>query len=147
MSGQVDFYVLKTSDEQSRMRTVCRLAQKVHKLGHDMLVLTADSEQSKQLDELMWTFSQSSFLPHAVVGSRTELESKQCALSMPVLIHHLMPEKPPQVLINLKDDIPQCPDVKRIVEIVDQDEQVKHCGRHKFRTYKNKNFLINTHEI
>lgn len=152
MSGQVDFYLLETSDEQSRMKTLCRLAEKIQRMGHEILVLTSDREQSEMLDTLMWTFSQSSFLPHAVADSTDEHQSSQfkrneTGQQVPVMIHHVMLEKLPEVLINLKDDIPQSTDIQRVVEIVNQDELVKINGRQKYRTYKKQNFSIKTHNI
>jgi len=142
MPKQVDFYILETSDETSRMKTVCRLAEKIQRMEHNILVLTTDDEQSHMLDALMWTFSQSSFLPHAVAGALDQDRQQT-----PVLIHHQMLNNAPEVLINLKVDIPQSVGLKRVVEIINQDEQVKVSGRHKYRNYKNQNFAIKTHHI
>ena len=150
MPGQVDFYLLESSDESSRLKTVCRLAEKIYKMGHDILVLTKDVQQSKMLDTLMWTFSQSSFLPHArVITDAVEESDNRDAdwRKAPVLIHHEALESTPQVLINLKNEIPQSEDLKRVVEIVNQDEQIKINSRDKYRNYKNQQYAIKTHNI
>ena len=147
MSTQVDFYLLESSDESSRMKTLCRLAEKVQRMGHDIQVLTTDAEQSQRLDALMWTFSQSSFLPHAVMDMSNQNLIAEQRSQTPVLIHHEELDNPPQVLINLKDAIPQSDDLNRVVEIVNQDEHIKISGRDKYRDYKNQDFSIKTHKL
>ena len=126
---------------------VCRLAEKVQRLGHSILVLTTDSEQSRMLDSLMWTFSQSSFVPHTLAQASSEHEDDGQGSFNTVLIHHQLLKKTPEVLINLKADIPQPDDLQRVVEIVDQDEQVRATGREKYRTYKIQDFSIKTHHL
>ncbi len=142
MPLQVDFYVLESSDELSRMRTVCRLADKVQRLGHKIFVLTEDSTQSKKLDDLMWTFSQSSFLPHAIFDDCEPYQDQQ-----PVLIHHQPVDTESEVLINLQRQVANTDQYQRLVEIVNQDESIRNTGRNKYRAYKDKNYQIKTHKI
>ena len=142
MSTQVDFYILNSDDDKSRMTTLCRLADKVQRMGHRIFVLTADPDQSKLLDDLMWTFSQSSFLPHTMVnGDQAQADQT------PVLIHHQFPDHTPQVLINLKDTIPDTHNIERIVEIINQNDHIKSTGRSKYRDYKNQQTSVKTHNI
>ncbi len=147
MTSQVDFYLLESSDGASRMNMVCRLAEKIQRMGHNILVLTVDGEQAKSLDALMWTFSQSSFVPHALADTSDEHQSDGPGSPNPVLIHHLMMKKTPEVVINLKSVVPQSADLQRVVEIVDQDEQVIASGREKYRNYQIQNFTIRTHNL
>ena len=142
MTLKVDFYILESNDEQSRMKTVCRLADKVQRMGHKILVLTADSNQSTKLDELMWTYSQSSFLPHAIFDESQPFQDQQ-----PVLIHHQPIRQKSQVLINLQQQTPDTSSYQRLVEIVNQNELIRNAGRQKYRAYKDMNFEINTHKI
>ena len=142
MTLQVDFYILESSDEQSRLRTVCRLADKVQRMGHNIHVLTQDSIQSKKLDDLMWTFSQSSFLPHAILDNSDQYQDQQ-----PVLIYHEKLNKSSEVLINLQDGPALTDDFQRLVEIVNQDQSTRAAGREKYRTYKDKNYNIKTHNL
>lgn len=147
MSGQVDFYLLESSDAATRMNTVCRLAEKVQRMGHSIFVLTIDDQQSTMLDGLMWTYSQSSFLPHAVIRAPADLKSDELLQKTPVLICDRLLEQSPDVLINLKDELPQSTALNRVVEIVDQDQHVKSSGRQKYRGYKNQQFKIKTHQL
>ena len=147
MSGQVDFYLLESSDAASRMKTVCRLAEKVQRMGHTIFVLTRDRQQSEMLDGLMWTYSQSSFVPHAVVSAPSGDTTDGLLRHTPVLICDRQLEQTTEVLINLRDDLPHTAGFNRVVEIVDQDQQVKSCGRNKYRGYKSQQFVIKTHHL
>ncbi len=142
MTLQVDFYVLKSSDEQSRLRTVCRLADKVQRLGHKIHVLTVDASQSKKLDDLMWTFSQSSFLPHAIFSDTDKHQDQQA-----VLIHHEKMNQPSEILINLQANPVAGDDYLRLVEIVNQDTSIRAAGRDKYRAYKDRSYNIKTHNL
>lgn len=142
MTSQVDFYVLQSSDEQSRLRTVCRLADKVHRMGHNIHILTTDSTQSKKLDDFMWTFSQSSFLPHSMADESDPYQAQQ-----PVLIHHQPLNSTAEVLINLQPDPANTDNYQRLVEIVNQDAAVRTAGRNKYRSYVDKNYPIKTHKL
>ena len=63
---QVDFYVLKDDSALHRVQFACRLADKAYRLGHRVYIHTESAEQTRQLDDLLWTFQQNSFVPHCV---------------------------------------------------------------------------------
>ena len=57
----VNFHNLERAEKD---RAVCRLAHQYYEGGRKVLVLVGSEEQAKRLDALLWTFSQSSFIPH-----------------------------------------------------------------------------------
>ncbi len=63
---QVDFYLLGAADRRARLTTACRLAEKACDQGLRVAVRTASPSETAELDELMWTYSDRSFVPHAV---------------------------------------------------------------------------------
>ncbi len=67
---------------------------------------------ARQLDELLWTFRDGSFLPHGIVG--------EMDVETPVSIGAAMPEsRVPDLLINLTDAVPdRTGTFPRIAEIV-----------------------------
>jgi DNA polymerase-3 subunit chi len=68
---QVDFYILRGEAAEARLRTACRLAAKAVQLDQHVFIRALNEGEARQLDELLWTFSESSFLPHRVVARRT----------------------------------------------------------------------------
>jgi DNA polymerase-3 subunit chi len=97
---RVDFYLLG-ADGDSRERIACRLAEKAWRLGNRVYLLAPDKPAALELDELLWTFSQGSFVPHAVCTGDSDAEIH------PVLIGHNEPPAVLQdVLISLAPEVP-----------------------------------------
>lgn len=130
---RVDFYVLSQERPDARLHFACRLAERA--VEHDCMVYvhTASDAQAQRLDELLWTFSDRSFLLH-------ELYSGEPASHAQVKVMLGTRPAPPshrQVLINLSDALPA--DIalhERIAEIVDADPERKRQARERFRQYR-----------
>lgn len=129
MSGvRVDFYIRREADADTRLRVCCRLLEKAVEQGYDAFVLTADMATATALDERLWTFSQGSFVPHALAGD---------ADGEPVLIGASLPDRPGGLLVNLGDTMPaQWRQWARVAEIVVQSPEVLARTRERFRQYR-----------
>ena len=145
---QVDIYVLQGDQPQTLHRTVCRLAEKAFGMGHRIYIHTASQGESIQLDDLLWTFRDGSFLPHAKHPAPAEDRS-------PILIGHEDPlspgDGPPgdwSVLINLGDRTPaffkQFP---RIADVVDEDAHRRAAGRRRYLDYKEHGLNPTVHKL
>lgn len=139
---RVDFYVLETADEAARLRFACRLIEKAYKLQHRIYAHTGSAQQSKQLDDLLWSFRDLSFVPHGVQGEKDAAEA-------PVVIGHEMPDNgKTDVLINLADEAPAGYDrFKRVIEVIDASETGRNAGRARFGQYRNSGLEPETHKI
>ncbi len=120
---KVDFYLLN-ADGDSTERIACRLAEKAWRLGNRVYLLAPDKPVAHELDELLWTFSQGSFVPHAVCANDSD------AAVHPVLIGH---NEPPaalhDVLISLAPEVPAWfSRFMRIAELVGATEDDKSTG-------------------
>ena len=79
---RVDFYLLKdTGNAAGPLFTCCRLAEKAYMQGHRIFINTESALQLQQLDDLLWTFRDGSFLPHAICGDDNADEQ-------PILLGH-----------------------------------------------------------
>ena len=65
---RVSFYVLTGTEPGSRLGYACRLVEKVYKLQHRIHAHAADGSMAKNLDDLLWTFRQGSFVPHELLA-------------------------------------------------------------------------------
>ena len=63
---KVNFYLMKQSDEQARNVLACRLADKLYKQHRRVHIHVSSSENGRELDQLLWTFSADSFVPHTL---------------------------------------------------------------------------------
>ncbi|HET7370044.1 MAG TPA: DNA polymerase III subunit chi [Gammaproteobacteria bacterium] len=137
---RVDFYVLALAPPQGRERVACRLADKAFQHGQKLYVHAESEAQAAALDELLWTFRQQSFIPHARAG----------ADDAPVLIGlgDLEPPADCALLINLDADVPLFfSRFERVMEIIDGDEQRRAQGRGRFRFYQDRGYPLQTHNL
>ena len=129
---RVDFYVLGVADPRARLTTACRIAEKAYALGLRVAVRTASPSETAEVDELLWTFSDRSFVPHAVWPAEPAV-----AEQTPVLIASgALPDSHRDVLVNLAAEPPPDPArFARICEIVGGDEDTKRRARRRWRGY------------
>ena len=106
-------------------------------------MLTADGEEARQLDDLLWTFRDRSFVPH-------ELVTPGKASTARVLIG--TPESAAgtsaDILINVSDLMPEDPErFARIVEAVDGEQARRQAGRQRYRAYRDRGLSPETHNV
>lgn len=65
---QVSFYLLSEDKAQDFLGFVCQLTQTVlSKSEHGVLIISDDPQVLKQLDDSLWSFSPTSFIPHTLI--------------------------------------------------------------------------------
>ena len=144
MPTQVDFYLLVDSEPRVALRTACRLAEKACDQGLKVVVRTDSSAAAAQFDDLLWTFSDRSFVPHCIWPGDPALVA-----ATPVLVASTSgPETHRDVLINLAagaaDDGAA---FERVLEIVAADEESKQLARTRWRTYREAGLEPKSHNL
>jgi DNA polymerase III subunit chi len=138
---RVDFYHLRQGGIDQLLRFSCRLAEKAWKSGHRVFLYTQDESTARRLDELMWSYSDSSFLPHCRLGEPDAADSA-------VLIGHVLSDAPHDMLINLSGNMPPQPGAfQRIAEIIDETPAILESGRQRYAAYKQCELPLHYHEI
>jgi DNA polymerase-3 subunit chi len=139
---QVDFYILPNDDQLQRVQFACRLADKAYRLGHRVYIHAESSQQTRLLDDMLWTFQQNSFIPHALLGDDSEAKP-------PVQLgHDAEPDASHQVLINLAPEVPLFfSRFERVAELVNSDATLRQQGRSRYSFYKERGYPLRTHEI
>lgn len=61
------YFCETTASERSSL--LCRWAERLFAQGRKVLVLVDSTPGAHYIDQMLWTFSQSSFIPHGVVGN------------------------------------------------------------------------------
>ncbi len=143
-STRVDFYLHGAPDARARLVTACRLAEKACDQGMRVAVRTAGPSQTAELDELMWTFSDRSFVPHGVWPAEPGF-----AAATPVLIASgALPDSHLDVLINLADDLPaDAIRYARVCELVAGDDDAKRRARVRWRGYRDAGLEPGTQNV
>jgi len=139
---QVDFYILDDNAPGDRYLVACRLADKAFGQGRRVYIHTADPQDLRRLNNLLWSFRDQSFVPHGPIG-----ESDPDIT--PVLLGcDRDPDNEDDVLINLAPEVPGFfSRFRRVAEIIDADVQVKQQGRQRYRFYKDRGYPLDTHEL
>lgn len=141
--SQVDFYVLSASGEANRQRFACRLAEKAYRLQNTVHIQVADQQSAAQLDELLWTFRDGSFVPHEV------LKNSAAKVASPVTISiDGLPRDNCDLLINLSNSMPKdSAAFPRVAEIVTSDDESKKRSRQHFAEYRNEGHKLDSHKL
>ena len=138
---RIDFYILQHGHADTG-QFVCKLTEKAYKQGHQVYINVASDQQLRQLDDLLWTFRDGSFLPHGCY--RAEENGKQ-----PILLGHAIePDGPSDVLVNMANDIPAFfSRFNRVAELVGGDDNQRQAARARYRFYKDRGYTLNTHTL
>ena len=150
---QVDFYILASNTNDSRLRFACRITEKAVQRNYRVFLNSADNADALKLDGLLWTFSQGSFIPHVVVSERLATPPTE-----PVLIGINSPETEDDVtnqlgenwdlMINLAPNIPGFfSRYARVAEVIDSDPIRRENGREHYRFYRDRGYELKIHSI
>ena len=143
---RIDFY-FNVSD---RLNFSCRIVRKVihdSKANQNEPIVVYCPEKSKLFffGSLLYSFSNTDFLPNVFVGDSLELVTPVILSANPWI-----PSSPrrPNLLLNLDDNICEVfSSFDRVIEVVGKDENDKLPARQKFTFYKNRGYQIHNHNI
>jgi len=140
----VDFYILPDDQLTTAQHYACKLAERNWQSGKRVLIQTDTAEESHQLDDLLWSIKDNSFIPHGV--ATLELTDQQ----QPILIsHQKINDENFQSILNLSSrpsDICIENEIK-IDEILNQDEQRKLSGRQNYKVYRELGYTLEHHML
>ena len=150
---QVDFYILNTDSVEARLRLACRITEKAVQRQQHVFVNSASETDARKLDELLWTFSQGSFIPHRIVVERLD-----AAPAEPVLIGIDQGSEEDDansrlgenwdLMINLAPGVPGFfSRYTRVAEVIDADPARREQGRERYRFYRDRGYELKTHNI
>jgi DNA polymerase-3 subunit chi len=117
-----------------RFPFACRWTKKAVDAGRRLIVYAPEPGRAEQMDRLLWTFSQLSFVPHVMAGSALAAET-------PVVIaanddESLWPAHR-DTLLNLSDEPPRAfAAFANLREIVSTDEDDARLGRSRYKHYR-----------
>ena len=130
----VNFHVLSDSAPDAHLRYSCRLAEQAFDAGESVFIRTSSSEESRRLDDLLWTYSDRTFLPHEVSDSGAPSHER-----VRILIGERLPAAgTSDVVINLGSDSEGVVGFQRVDEIVVSDGERKRLARERFKQYRDK---------
>ncbi len=139
---QVDFYLISNQVIDAKYKLASRLSNKLTRMQLKALIVTDSLEASKQLNKVMWSYSDTSFVAHDHVPSESPTPSKVHITEVPSVSTDLLNDNY-DVLINLASEVHAFNHhFERIAEIVLPNEESKAAARERFKSYKSEGFEL-----
>ncbi|MEC9247416.1 MAG: DNA polymerase III subunit chi [Pseudomonadota bacterium] len=134
---RVDFFVWPMCNKLQHDVAVCYLIQSALRVERTISVLLDENDECKRFNSLLWTFEETSFLPHGIEDD-----------NYPVKLTINFDKCEEDTLVNLAKSCPTYPErFKRIIETAGHDEQTRADARKKFGTYKSLSIKVDHHKI
>ncbi len=133
------FYILNKAEDLKI--SVCKIIKEYYKKKYKIFVSSRSDNLVNELNNLLWTFEQISFIPHCTTknydkNSPILLSGKD---SFPKTINL----KEYDVWLNLDDEMEEnYTDFEIILEIVSQNEEERILSRKKYLNYQKNNFEV-----
>lgn len=129
---RIDFH----SNVPDKISYACRLVRKALLARNQLVLLTEDAAQLAQLDQALWTFSDTDFLPHVLAGD-------VLAAQTPIVLCTDDSVELPHVdiLVNLSRRMPASfSRFQRVFEIISSDPDDAAAGRQRYSAYRQQEF-------
>lgn len=133
----VSFYKL-AGDQSVALALACQLVQKSLQAQQQVLCLVPDHATAQQLDEQLWGFQDTAFVPHAL-----GVDNAPVAISVDAEPgdHH-------QILINLQAQIPTWfSRFDRVMEIIYTEPNYEQAKRDNFKFYQQRGYALSFHDL
>ncbi|WP_028101772.1 DNA polymerase III subunit chi [Pseudoduganella violaceinigra] len=131
---QIDFH----SGVADKVAYACRLLRKAYASTPRIVVMTEDAAQLAQLDQALWSFSATDFLPHVHANDPLAPDSAI------ILVDSDATELPEAgLLVNLSRRAPaQFEAFPRLIEVISSAEDDAAAGRLRYAAYKRQDFPL-----
>ena len=142
---RIDFYIIEAGTDEATETFICRLTEKAWLQNNAIYIHTMDGTHSSKYDELLWTFNETSFIPHQLDEIESDQSDKAVLIghqSTADITHHH------DVLINLNHEAPSFfSQFDRVAEIITNNETSKIKGRERYQFYRDRGYALETHKM
>jgi DNA polymerase III subunit chi len=122
---------------------LCRLLRKVSNAGMRAMVL-APQPLARELDQVLWTFSQEDFISHVMNTDDIALQKRSAV----VLASEECDAGLREVLINCLQGVPSgFTNFEKVVEIVGTDDDDRAWARQRWKYYTQQGFALIRHDV
>ncbi len=138
MSTEIIFLTLSVAN---KLRVVCDVVDDEFSIGNKVVINVSDENEGKTLDNMLWSWKQSSFIPHNFADSLTESNQD------PVLIATDISENISYDTLILVHpaDLEICNNYKRVIDFAEKYNPTKlETDRKRYKLYRDKKYTIET---
>ena len=140
---QIDFYILPQVERDARHAFACRLIEKAFGLGHRIYIHVDNEADARQIDDVLWSYRPTSFMPHALLAQRGDAAAPAVEIGFgnDAADHN-------DVLINLASNVPGFfAGFARVSEIVVQEPAILAATRLSWKFYTDRGYTIQRHDM
>jgi len=132
------------SDAIDKLQVTCKLCVKAVGQGARLIVYTQDKQMLEKLDMLLWTFQQTSFLPHCFINDETAI-----VRGTPVVLSdRVVRDQGYTMLLNLHGECPaDLESFQRVIEIASQSPDDKASARTRYRNYQQAGYTVQHYKL
>ncbi|WP_144213360.1 DNA polymerase III subunit chi [Shewanella donghaensis] len=121
----------------------CQIAEQHYRQQKLVYIHCQSKQQAYAIDELLWQFEPTAFVPHNLKG-----EGPITGSPVEIGFDKLGANKSRQLLINLADQVPTfAVKFPQIIDFVANDDALKNIARLRYREYKQLGITLDTAEL
>ena len=135
MKSRVDLYLLAADSFTRCFPFVCLLVEKTYQQDHTAIIQLESAEAAAELDQLLWTFRDTSFIPHQLTAATVITVTKAYAPG------------PTALTINCRLLTTPEPISSRLLQIVPNQPNLLQLARQHYRFYQQQGCSLTTHQI
>lgn len=133
------FYILNKAEDLKI--SVCKIIKEYYKKKYKIFVSSRSNDLVNELNNLLWTFEQISFIPHCTTKNYDK--NSPILLSGKDSFPKTVNLKEYDVWLNLDDEVEEnYTDFEIILEIVSQNEKQRILSRKRYLNYQKNNFEV-----
>ncbi|WP_297895133.1 DNA polymerase III subunit chi [Shewanella sp.] len=134
---------LTISATSEMYKLACHVAQQAFIKQQSVYIHCQNKEVAFEIDELLWQFEPSAFVPHNLKG-----EGPVTGSPVEIGFDRLGANKSRQLLINLADQVPPfAVNFGQIIDFVANDQQHKAVARERYRQYRDLGVELTTQNL
>ena len=139
----INFYVSKQEGWDNRLAIVYKLVTMARQRKMSIHIHTADSNESKLLDDFLWKHQKSSFIPHGIISDDNPHTNTEISIS-----HEFEPMDHCDYLINISRERPGFfSRYLKFAEIIDTNEEILTAGRKRYAFYRDRGYTLGYHQL
>jgi DNA polymerase-3 subunit chi len=126
-----------------KLAYTCRLLRKAVVNGA-RVVVTGSAQTLQHLDQILWTFSATDFVPHGsdASGAAVLAHSPVVLTATPAHTPHQ------QVLVNLGESVPAGFErYERLIEVVGHNDEDRALARQRWKQYADRGYTMQRHDL
>ena len=139
MKSVVNFYSIELNHDIKLCQ--CKFVKCLYKRDENIIIVD-DYENLEELDKLLWSFEQNSFLPHKIYNNGDVIDTPIILLSIQNLDKLRLFNAYTSIINNYDNALVNLENNTNIYEFVDTNESKKTISRNKFLEYKKNNFTL-----